>query len=69
MHSHVRSSSPAPLHRTAAAVLSVMVRDMGLDRLERWMAATLERPSAQATMPEEEVLVEHALRFVKPLKD
>ena len=47
-----------------------MVRDKGLDRLERWMAAALERPSALATVPADEVLAEHAAKiFVKAIKD
>lgn len=46
-----------------------LVRGNKLERLEAWMTAALERPSAKETMPEEGPLVEHGKKFAKPMQD
>lgn len=46
-----------------------LVREHKLERLEAWMTAALERPSAKETMPEEGPLVEHGRKFTKPMLD
>ncbi|KAL4421877.1 hypothetical protein ABPG77_003679 [Micractinium sp. CCAP 211/92] len=46
-----------------------LVQDHGLTRIEAWMRAALERPSAQQTMPDEAVLLEHGRKFPVPMKD
>lgn len=46
-----------------------LVKDGGLVRLEAWMKAALERPSAKATRPDEDTLLAHGKRFTVPMQE
>ncbi|EFN54900.1 hypothetical protein CHLNCDRAFT_135021 [Chlorella variabilis] len=60
-----RSLSALPAFR--GVDLWELVRQNKLGRLERWMEASLARPSAQQTRPDEEVTVNGWRKFVTPL--
>ena len=42
-----------------------IVRELGLDRLERWVEAALARPSFKATEPDEGETLAGGKKFVK----
>jgi glutathione S-transferase len=46
-----------------------LVADAKLARLEAWMKAAMERPSAKETMPDHDELVAHGKKFTVPMQE